>query len=477
MVVKLLGVTSKDVMTEQLRICASAGKLSRMPGTVFDALDSFKNDDAALAFIKRVIGMGHTSTVDHDYFVFAIQDVSPVAEQTLIGERFASFTVKSRREVNFSNVGYIIPDFHDVNGNILPNNNELKSKYIEFMNWLFQSYQKFIDAGISKEDARFCLPYSYHSNLFMGVDATALARIIGNLTKTELSKISELKELGNNLLLEALQRAPYLQVLVDNIPEQLENPVAKVLESLNVKKNYFLQEKPKLLSHTEDIDQTLIANAIARITSKSMEEAQEIYKRYFEQNEKRKKEMIKAIFADVNHDDLKQINFRFQLSIPFAILTHFTRHRRLELSIPKFSPLNDLNLFETPPSIRNSSLHNFYDGIYANNLNIVNYFKSQGVRDEDLIYFTLSGNMVNTIINFDGEALRWVARLRECNKAQWTIRGDMLAIHAIIEELSPSFSECLGPDCVTQHICSEGKESCGRINAILARERKEHKND
>ena len=72
--------------------------------------------------------MGHDSISDHDYCVFAIKDVSPIVEQTIIEERFASFTIKSRREADFSQVGFYVPDFHDENGNILPNNEKLKEE-------------------------------------------------------------------------------------------------------------------------------------------------------------------------------------------------------------------------------------------------------------------------------------------------------------------------------------------------------------
>ena len=63
-----------------------------------------------------VLSLGHESIIDHDYLVFALEDVSPIVEQTLIKERFSSFTIKSRREVDFSNVGYVVPKFKDKNG-------------------------------------------------------------------------------------------------------------------------------------------------------------------------------------------------------------------------------------------------------------------------------------------------------------------------------------------------------------------------
>ena len=95
MIVLLLGKISKEIIDKQVQICATAGKLSRMPGTVFDAYESMEDSEKALKFIKRVIAMGHTSTIDHDYLVFALSEVSPIVEQTIIEERFSSFTINS----------------------------------------------------------------------------------------------------------------------------------------------------------------------------------------------------------------------------------------------------------------------------------------------------------------------------------------------------------------------------------------------
>ena len=74
-------------------IVATAGRLSRFAGTVFEILETIEGRDFEknVEFAERVISMGHDSISDHDYCVFAIQDVSPVIEQTIIEERFSSF--------------------------------------------------------------------------------------------------------------------------------------------------------------------------------------------------------------------------------------------------------------------------------------------------------------------------------------------------------------------------------------------------
>ena len=467
MEVKLLGLTSQEYFEKQVEICAAAGKLSRMPGTVFDAVDSMNDYDKALKFVNRVIGMGHTSTIDHDYMVFALSGVSPIVEQTLIEERFASFTVKSRREVDFSKVGYCIPDFHDENGNVLESNKELQKKYCEHMQKLFNSYSIFVDAGIKKEDARFILPYSFHGEIIMGLDGTSLARMINYLTKSDLSKIDELKLLGNKLYEIAKTRAPYIETLI-NKDETLEFS-NKLLKKIVPNKTYAILDNPVLLSATPDIDKTIFLNAIMREFSLTGDEALKIYEENIKNDAELQSKLMKEIFKDPNHDDLKQINMRFNFSVPYAILTHYTRHRRLSLSIPKFAPIKDLTKYLIPPAIKNNSkLKELFENLYRENKKIYDEFKDLGIRGEDLVYFILSGNMINVVINFDGEAFRWICRLRECTKAQWCIRENVTKMHQEINKISTYYSANLGPDCVTKHLCGEGKESCGRINTILA---------
>ena len=379
MEVKLLGVTNEEYIKNQVQICAAAGKLSRMPGTVFDAYASMSDYEKALKFIKMVIGMGHTSTIDHDYMVFALSGVTPVVEQTIIAERFSSFTIKSRREVDFSCVGFYTPDFHTEDGSISPDNELLKEKYNDYMQSLFDSYEYFVSSGITKEDARFVLPYSYHSEIIMGLDGTSLARMISLLTKTKYSNITELKELGESLKKISETRAPYIDTVVDKEPKVLESETEQILKDLGITKEYDLLDEPILLSHTDNLDETIFINALARISGKSVHDAKLMYDKLIKNNEELKAKLMKSIFNEVNHEDLRQVNMRFQFAVPYAILTHFTRHRRLSLSIPDFVPNNDLLKYTTPPKIKqNDGLNQKYEEIFRK-------YKSVKVLDKDKI--------------------------------------------------------------------------------------------
>ena len=130
MKIELLGGYTKDELDSRIRTVASAGKLSRFPGNVLEVVESCNDTEKNTNLVKRIIGMGHKSIIEHDYLVFALCDVTPIVEQTIIGNRLTSFTIKSRREVDFRNAGFYIPEFRDKNMNVHINNKELQEKYV-----------------------------------------------------------------------------------------------------------------------------------------------------------------------------------------------------------------------------------------------------------------------------------------------------------------------------------------------------------
>ena len=121
----LLGSNEKEEIEKRLQKVAAAGILSRSEGTATEVYDSRLDYKKNLKLAKSVIGYGHRSITEHDYIVLALEDVTPILEQTLIEYRLTSFTIKSRRNVDFRNVGFYVPEFKKVNGDILENNKEI----------------------------------------------------------------------------------------------------------------------------------------------------------------------------------------------------------------------------------------------------------------------------------------------------------------------------------------------------------------
>lgn len=454
----------------RIRNVSLAGRLSRFPGDVFEVLklSEEKTLEQNLKYVSRVVNMGHESITDHDYCLFLLKDVSPLIEQTIIEERLSSFTIKSRREVDFSNSGYYIPTFHDNEGNVLKNNKEIQEEYKKYTESLFKKYSELVDMGIKKEDARFILPYSFNSNIIMGMDAHTLKDLIIKLTKTKYSNISELNELGTKLNEICMEYIPYVSESVSKSEAILNDPVLDILNKKITNKTYKVINKPTLLANTYDIDNKIIASSIMRRYQfdyvKSLNIARNL-------DDETRKNIIKLIGNSKDKLELTQVNFTYQIPISFAVLTHLTRHRMHDIITPDFVPNVDISQYKVPPKIESTCLE-FYKEIFKDNLKIYNHFKNDyKVREEDLVYFTLSGNMVNVITTLNGKTLKHILSLRECNKAQWEIRNVANGMHEEIKYLDDAklFETLLGPSCETDLYCKEGKECCGKINAILAK--------
>lgn len=223
MKVELLCSCEKEELEKRIQKVAAAGKLSRFKGNVFEVLENCNDYEKNLKLIKRIISMGHKSIIEHDYLVFAISDVTPIIEQTIIGNRLTSFTIKSRREVDFRTAGFYTPEFRDSNLNIHPQNEQLKEKYQKHMQYLFNTYGELVDKGIDVEDARFILPYCFHSNIIMGLDARELEKMVESFIYGRLSRIQELNEFGKILYEIIKEKVPYLTECIENSKMNSDN--------------------------------------------------------------------------------------------------------------------------------------------------------------------------------------------------------------------------------------------------------------
>lgn len=470
---ELLQELKQIEISRRSEIVSSAGRLSRTPGTVLDVLGLSENKtlEQNCKFAQTVIGMGHSSICDHDYCVFAIKDVSPIVEQTIIEERFSSFTIKSRREADFSSVGYYIPDFYGRDGKILPNNAQLQVEYKKHMQMLFDAYSSLKEKNIPQEDARFVLPYSYHSNIMMGMDAHTVKDLIIKLTKTKYANITELKEFGEKLYEIAQEQMPYIIPEIDKAEIKTLDSAEEYLSKYIPPEKFRTRGTTRLLNcSTKNIDDTILISAIMRRYQFTEEHARQVYKEACNINPNFKKELMKKIAFESDGLELTQVNFQFETSLSLAILTHLTRHRTHDLITPDFVPNLALDEYKTPPSImQNQTTKSIYDTLFALNLEIYERFKEiHKVRQEDLIYFTLSGNIANVLTNMDGKTLKHILSLRECAKAQWETREMANSMHKEVRQRKDAeiYQTILGPSCITQRVCNEGKESCGKIRLL-----------
>ena len=178
------------------RTCYSAD----YPINIYNDTD---DKEKMLKLIERVISSGHYSTIEHIQVSFAISNVSRACTHQLVRHRHMSFSQKSQRYVKEKGqFDYIIPPTID-------NNEELRSEYIEFMEKISEQYQKFVDAGIPAEDARFVLPNAAASSLVVSMNLRELIHV-ANLRLCKRAQY-EIRLLVKKMCAELIAQEPWLK--------------------------------------------------------------------------------------------------------------------------------------------------------------------------------------------------------------------------------------------------------------------------
>ena len=476
MKVVMLGNNTKEEIEKRLQIVASAGNLSRADGTVTQVLESHNDYETNLKLARAIVGYGHKSISEHDYLVFALENVSMLLEQVIIGYRLTSFTIKSRRNVDFRSVGTYVPDFKDVNGNVLPNNKELQELYLKNAEKLFTKYGELVDEGIPVEDCRYMLPYTINGNIIMGCDANELLNMTSDMLYGEISKIAEVHELGEQLAAMIREYVPYLSRALDKekdktyYGDKLEF-LDKLVPQIEFPQQAHLLKEVEMTDYTKNADWKVLVSALMARYQYTYEQADEVLYQLGRERSTIKRDIMQAIINSKNQRELEQAVYSFQMPISLAVLTHMTRHRMHSLMVPPFTKINMEN-YIIPETIKQNHQAE-YEEFFSNNYLMMEYFKEQGVRPEDLICFLQCGNAVNITTTMNVRALEWISRMRCCNKAQLEVRNLAKQMVAHASRVSPLIGEGLGPTCQVFGYCNEGKDSCKNRGVVVKAKKKE----
>lgn len=149
-------------------------------------------------YLSKIIKDGHLSIIEHNVYVFYVTGISRTTSHQLVRKRIASFSQQSQRYVNADNFVYITPE------------KIKKSKYGEEYEELIKQshllYQKMVEEGIEKEDARYILPNATSTQLIISMNAHALIDFFA----VRICKRSqwEIEELAERMLEEVRKVAP-----------------------------------------------------------------------------------------------------------------------------------------------------------------------------------------------------------------------------------------------------------------------------
>lgn len=192
--VKLISYTKnpEEVVASAIRQCYSEMGASEL----FKKIPKEKQEK----LIAHVIKAGHTSTIEHAYFTFAIEGISRACSHELVRHRIASYSQQSQRYVKpEKGFAFIVP------GKIKAKR-PLYQKFLAFIKQSNNLYKEFLKEGIPAEDARFILPNACETKIVVTMNARSLFNFFQR--RLCLRAQWEIRQLAQKMYQEVMKVAP-----------------------------------------------------------------------------------------------------------------------------------------------------------------------------------------------------------------------------------------------------------------------------
>ncbi len=426
-------------------VCAASGRISTQSGTALEIFEKSHDEEKNTRLIDKVTRSGHTSTVEHVFFNLAFENVSVVVEQFMIEFRLASFTVKSRRYVDFSDCGYFVPEFDDEETAVL---------YKENMDKFFEAYSFLCENGIPKEDARFVLPYCFYSNFYCSLNGREMLNVLKAMLFGRGSKIAEIRKIGERLLEDCRRLAPGLFI-------DFEEKGKSYSDELDLGFSFKKGNSGKLcdiLTYTLDGEKNVAIAALVENYNCSLEDAQKTV-----ESKENLEKILSALCKSSRPRALEGFNCTVRFNgVSLACLTHFARHRMQSICIPNLLKASRES-YIIPETVKaDETLLDVYLSCFMRMKEFYSTMKEKGASDSELVYCVLSGNTLDFVSTLNARELQLFFRLRSCTRAQWEIQAYCNELLPELRRLAPSLFINYGPSCYVNGKCPEGKFCCGR---------------
>ena len=407
-----------------LRAAAASARISTQQGTALAIYEKSLGDEKDLNLLKKVLSSGHKSVIEHQTLTIAFNDVSVLVEQFVIECRLASFTVKSRRYVDFGAAGWVVPEGLT---------DEQKTLYDRTMSARFEDYKALLELGIPKEDARFVLPYCLRSNFFMTLNARELIALVCAMLWGRGKGFPEIEALGGQL--KAQFDALYPGV-IDGEAARFPHYTAMPLPT-DIHNGTDRQGDAELLDAPKNAGEIL--DTLYGFTGRTLD------------------------LTDARPRELEMLHHTFKIKrVSLACVTHFTRHRMVSLLVPPVARGLSDGDYVLPETVKaNAEAEAIYRRAFEAQAQAAREALALGVSWENLSYFAMSGHEIDLVISMNLRELIHFAKLRTCRRAQWEIRGVAWRMLDELRPLEPALYGHLGPSCVYGP-CPEGKMSCGQ---------------
>ena len=180
---------------------AIAARLCYSPDAIGD-LERNVDPAQAAALIRRIVGLGHHSVLEHAVFSFGVEGISRAASHQLVRHRIASYSQQSQRYVAAGE------DFEHVLPPSIAAAPKLARAFGRSMRAAGRLYRELLDAGVPAEDARFVLPNAAATRIIVTMNARALRNFFR--LRCCLRAQWEIRELAERMLGLARAAAPVL---------------------------------------------------------------------------------------------------------------------------------------------------------------------------------------------------------------------------------------------------------------------------
>lgn len=444
--VYLIGISDCDE-----KVCAAAGRISTQDGTALEIFDKSQNKEKNTKLIGKVTASGHTSTIEHVFFNLAFENVSVVVEQFLIEFRLASFTVKSRRYVDFASSGYFMPEFKSEDD---------KTLYTETMDSLFGAYSALTDKDIPKEDARFVLPYCFYSNFLCSLGGRELVNLLNAMIYGRGRKIKEIYELGLSLYEQCKEKTPGIFTDFEKKGEKYSDEIC--LDFTEEKEISSSAEPCEILSYTLDGEKNIARAALIEKYNYSPSQTERIIS---------DRDNVLKILAAVTKSSRARALEHFTCTVRFnkvslACLTHFARHRIQSIAIPELIRA-DRESYVIPETVKaDAEALSVYTECFEKMKKLYSVFTDKGYDVSALVYLVLSGNTLDFVTTMNAREMMLFFKLRSCTRAQWEIQEFAVDFLKKLRKIAPDLFSFYGPSCYATGFCPEGRMTCGRAPEI-----------
>ena len=179
----------EKVVSQAARICTSTR-----------SVENFYSED----LIRKVIGRGHLSVLEHVSFSFLVEGVSRALSHQLVRHRLASFSQQSQR---YTTTGKNFTTPHSIQ-----DNTKACFEFNRIMDDCWVVYENLKSLGIPDEDARYVLPNAAHTNLVVTMNARELRHFFSLRTCSHAQW--EIREMATQMLVICKRKAP---VLFENV--------------------------------------------------------------------------------------------------------------------------------------------------------------------------------------------------------------------------------------------------------------------